>query len=205
MEFGGEAVSKIKHYGLQKEQYSFARGAAASFFDQLKFNAAFQRRGAFVNRRCLTCPDHLAELADISLGDAWHKEYSGDTKGLNLAFVRSPNAQRILDDMQNAKRIFTEKIPSAKALQSQKACLLTKKKLAPTISILKRRSICVPQITGQPQYKTTIKEKMAAWMEIKQIDMAKTYGKWRLLPLAALIMAIIRRLQPKDFPEDETD
>ncbi len=184
-----------------QKKYSFARGSAAKFFDQLRFNAAFQRRGGFVCRRCLTCPDHVAELADISLGDAWHCDYPDKANGLNVAIIRTSSAQQIITNMKSAGRIFTDQIPSSKALYSQKACLLTKKKLTPTIKALQKRAIPVPHIVGQPHYSTGLIEKMAAWLEIKQVELAKDRRKWQLLRIYVLIMAILRRFSPKEFQE----
>jgi len=53
----------------------------------------------FIPKRCLFCPDHTAELADISFGDAWLKEVRKvDSKGTSIIVTRSSTGNKILLD-----------------------------------------------------------------------------------------------------------
>ena len=50
---------------------------------------------AMVPPRCRICPDALAELADISVGDAWLERFEG-SDGVSDLIVRTPAGERLL-------------------------------------------------------------------------------------------------------------
>ena len=49
----------------------------------------------FTPMRCTMCPDQLAELADISLGDAWLPEFRGDKIGTVYIDYSNYNSRRV--------------------------------------------------------------------------------------------------------------
>jgi coenzyme F420 hydrogenase subunit beta len=51
---------------------------------------------ALTPARCRICPDALAELADISVGDAWLDRFTG-SDGVSDLIVRTPAGQRLLE------------------------------------------------------------------------------------------------------------
>jgi coenzyme F420-reducing hydrogenase beta subunit len=53
--------------------------------------------GFFQNGACNFCDDVVAETADISFGDAWVEPYCSDGRGTNVAIVRSPVLQQLVD------------------------------------------------------------------------------------------------------------
>jgi coenzyme F420 hydrogenase subunit beta len=53
---------------------------------------------AIVPPRCRICPDALAELADISIGDAWLDRFEG-SDGVSDLIVRTPAGERLLADL----------------------------------------------------------------------------------------------------------
>lgn len=50
---------------------------------------------AFTPPRCRLCPDGLAELADISAGDAWLERFKGSA-GVSDLIVRTPAGEALL-------------------------------------------------------------------------------------------------------------
>jgi coenzyme F420 hydrogenase subunit beta len=64
---------------------------------------------AIVPPRCRICPDALAELADISVGDAWLKRFEG-SDGVSDLIVRTPAGERLLADLA-ARLELTEASP----------------------------------------------------------------------------------------------
>ena len=62
---------------------------------------------AFTPPRCRLCPDALAELADVSVGDAWLDRFTDDpamTEGVSDLIARSDEGQRLLESL-SASRI----------------------------------------------------------------------------------------------------
>ena len=53
---------------------------------------------ALVPSRCRLCPDALAEMADVSVGDAWLERFTG-SDGVSDVIVRTPAGERLLEDL----------------------------------------------------------------------------------------------------------
>jgi coenzyme F420 hydrogenase subunit beta len=81
----------------------------------------------FTPIRCLTCPDHTAELSDISLGDAWLPELKHDKIGRSIIVTRTKIAEDILSLMSSAGAISVMSVDPSKVKQSQKLLLRFKK------------------------------------------------------------------------------
>lgn len=65
--------------------------------------------GLFKANACDYCDDLLAELADMSLGDAWIKQYIPDGKGNNVVIVRDKFILQIIMDGINKGKLKLEK------------------------------------------------------------------------------------------------
>jgi coenzyme F420 hydrogenase subunit beta len=81
----------------------------------------------FTPPRCLKCPDHTAELADISLGDAWFPELRNDKLGRSVIVARTKIAEEVLSVVSSAKAMSLIKVDSSKVKQSQKLLIRFKK------------------------------------------------------------------------------
>ena len=60
---------------------------------------------ALVPPRCRLCPDALAELADISVGDAWLERFEG-SDGVSDIIVRTPAGERLLADLADRLQLM---------------------------------------------------------------------------------------------------
>jgi len=81
----------------------------------------------FTPIRCIMCPDHTAELSDISLGDAWLPELRCDKIGRSVIVTRTKIAEDILSLMSSTKAISVMAVDPTKVKQSQKLLLKFKK------------------------------------------------------------------------------
>ena len=81
----------------------------------------------FTPTRCLMCPDEAAELADISLGDAWLPELRHDRAGRSIIVTRSKIAEDLLSSMISTKAISAVAVDPAKVKQTQGLNLKYKK------------------------------------------------------------------------------
>jgi len=82
------------------------------------------------------CPDQAAELADISLGDAWLPEFRSEKTGESIIAARTKKGLDILTSANTAGYISLRKVPAQKLEQSQMVNLIFKKKDLPNRLLL---------------------------------------------------------------------
>lgn len=75
--------------------------------------------GLFKNNACDFCDDVTAELADISLGDAWLSPYKNDGKGTNVIVTRSRAAEEFIHQGIESKDLIVEPLAFDCFLHSQ--------------------------------------------------------------------------------------
>ena len=78
-------------------------------------------------KRCRLCIDATGELADISFGDAWEKDYLSSGKKWSFLISRNERASQILNDLQNSKFVHLEGISEEQLIRSQFGNIQTKK------------------------------------------------------------------------------
>src|SRR5699024_11089909 len=76
--------------------------------------------GYFKNNACDFCDDVVAELADISLGDAWIDPYKKDGRGTNIIITRSKLAEKIIKNGIKANELCVDPISKEDTEQSQR-------------------------------------------------------------------------------------
>ncbi len=104
----------------------------------------------FQNIRCLMCPDHTGEFADISIGDAWLKELKGQ-EGWNAVINRTALGKKLLREAQESENISVYEVDPVRVIESQKLPLCDKKiKIFPSVKIAKwcGFSYTIPQYSG---------------------------------------------------------
>ena len=75
--------------------------------------------GFFKYNACEYCDDVLSETADITIGDAWLKEYDEDSKGTNVIIVRNKIIDQLISEAMLEDRLHLESIDENKIIQSQ--------------------------------------------------------------------------------------
>jgi coenzyme F420 hydrogenase subunit beta len=84
---------------------------------------------AYASPRCLICADHLADFADIAVGDAWLPEYiESDDQGTSIIVCRTAKGQALLEEARSAGAIHLSTLPVDKVLQSQPDVLRRKRR-----------------------------------------------------------------------------
>jgi len=95
--------------------------------------------GFFIPKRCTFCSDGLAELADISFGDAWLPDLAFDKVGRSLIICRNEIAEQVLLGLVSQGRARVEKTDASKVVRAQRGLLYQKKKsLTARISLFHR-------------------------------------------------------------------
>jgi coenzyme F420 hydrogenase subunit beta len=83
----------------------------------------------FIPWRCQLCSDGLAELADLSIGDAWLKEISSsNNQGVSMIVIRSQRGDKILNNAIASGVIECKNANKDDAIRSQYKLLLNKKR-----------------------------------------------------------------------------
>lgn len=75
--------------------------------------------GFFKNNACDFCDDVAAELADISLGDAWIDPYNKDGAGTNVIITRSALADQLIREGVESGKLLVESLKEERFIQSQ--------------------------------------------------------------------------------------
>ena len=106
----------------------------------------------FTPMRCTMCPDQAAELADVSLGDAWLPELKSEKSGESLIVVRTKAASDLLALLKREKAIDLRKVQVSKVEQSQFVNLIFKKKdLGARLSTIRKFGVNTPMFHPQPE------------------------------------------------------
>ncbi len=81
----------------------------------------------FWSRRCLLCSDGLAELGDISCGDAWLPELSNDKKGSSIVISRDKIGDDLINKIKYRKNLILNNVDISDVVKSQTGMLCHKR------------------------------------------------------------------------------
>lgn len=95
-------------------------------FSYTRSICAYKNAYFFIEKRCLSCQDQFAELADISFGDVWLKEMKKHKIKYTGCVIRSKKALRMLQRAQRQGDICSVPLSAEKVLISQKRALTFK-------------------------------------------------------------------------------
>ena len=108
----------------------------------------------FTPFRCTMCPDQAAELADVSLGDAWLPEFKSDTSGESLIVIRTKAASDFFAALNLGKAVHMKEVKPSKVVQSQFVNLVFKKKdLGSRLFTLRKFGLSTPRFVPEPRLK----------------------------------------------------
>lgn len=110
----------------------------------------------FTPMRCTMCPDQAAELADVSLGDAWLPEFKRDKSGESIIVVRTKAAHDFLAALSRDKVMQVREVEDSKLAQSQMVNLILKKKdLGSRLSTLHKFGLNTPKFIPKPRIRSS--------------------------------------------------
>lgn len=128
----------------------------------------------FTLNACNFCDDTFAELADITLMDAWLPEYLHDSKGTNLFVVRSFLINEIIKEGIRDGELHVDTISINKVVQSQSGVLEIKRKQLPyRLYIEQKKGLRVPIKRLSPEDNIGFFEKKEIEIKIKMQKKSK--------------------------------
>lgn len=99
----------------------------------------------FTPNACNFCDDVFAELADVTVMDAWLPKYSQESKGTNLVIVRSTMINNLIKSGVDKNQIKAEQIPIDNIIDAQIGVLNIKRtQLAYRLYLAKQKGLLVP-------------------------------------------------------------
>lgn len=105
----------------------------------------------FTPMRCTMCPDQAAELADISLGDAWLPELRHEKRGESILIARTKKGEQFLSLASSANELWLQEVEIRKVEQSQSINIKFKKNdLASRMFLMKLTGKEVPKFNPKP-------------------------------------------------------
>lgn len=117
----------------------------------------------FTPMRCTLCPDGLADLADISFGDAWLPEFRRERDGESILLTRTKEGEELIDLTIKRGDVNLITVGAEKVLQSQRDQILFKKKNLPArIALLRFFRAKIPHFEGIKFLKPCLWDKIAA-------------------------------------------
>lgn len=110
----------------------------------------------FTPMRCTMCPDQAAELADVSLGDAWLPEFRKEKSGESIIVMRTKAASDFFATPDRENAIHLGEVKPSKVAQSQMVNLIFKKKdLGSRLITLHRFGVSTPRFVPEPRIRSS--------------------------------------------------
>lgn len=112
---------RVKDYNSTALDYSYSCEDENAVQYQIKMAKVGDMWGTgfFKNNACDFCDDVAAELADITLGDAWISPYKQDGKGSNVIITRSAVAERLIQEGLSSGDLILDPLEEERFIQSQ--------------------------------------------------------------------------------------
>jgi coenzyme F420 hydrogenase subunit beta len=113
--------------------------------------------------RCQVCADHTGELADIAVGDPWHRPISPGEPGRSIIIVRTERGRQTLRRAVDAGYLEIERVDPAHLSKSQPDLLRTRGAVWGRLLACRALGIAVPRYRGFPMFRTWLTK--LSWRE----------------------------------------
>jgi coenzyme F420 hydrogenase subunit beta len=144
-----EALSKLRYRGM-----GWPGMATMGFKDpgipsvELTYNDSWGFVQKYRPFRCYLCPDLTAELADISVGDAWYHELGENDPGRSLILIRTERGREFFREALLRKYVTAEPAERELIYQSQKNLLGKRQAIWGRLLAMRLLGIPFPKLEG---------------------------------------------------------
>ena len=122
--------------------------------------------------RCLICPDHTGEFADLSVGDPWYRKVNRDEPGRSLVVVRTEQGRAALDAALEQGALAGHRLPLTRLPQSQPGLERTRGAVWARLLTMRLLGLPAPRYRGMPAFRL--------WWKLSLRDkITSTGGTWR--------------------------
>lgn len=142
--------------------------------------------------RCMICPDHTGEFADISVGDPWYQP-TGDDPGRSLVVVRTERGRRLLRSALRADALRLVPVPPDVLPRSQPNLVKTGGAVWGRVRTMRLLGRPAPNYVGMPIARQ--------WRRLSRADkLRSTLGTARRLRARGLLQR--RKVSPWTPPQE---
>ncbi|MDO6810413.1 Coenzyme F420 hydrogenase/dehydrogenase, beta subunit C-terminal domain [Zobellia galactanivorans] len=169
---------RIKDINSTAGDYSFGSKAKNSpDFQTIKMRTVGDMwgTGLFKANACDFCDDVSAELADISLGDAWIRPYVNDGGGTNVIVTRSAIADRIIRDGIEKGKLVIDEIEQSEFVRSQKGSYTHRQDCLP----YRIENSGLKNIPPKREHKKTLSPEVKIIQRLRRKTRQKSLDVWR--------------------------
>ncbi len=133
--------------------------------------------GAWVPLRCRFCPDALAELADVSVGDAWLDRFSG-SPGVSDLIVRTEAGRRLMDEVAPDWLTLTEATPDEMVASQRETYRVKREVMRGRLWLRRKAGRAAPSYPGL-QLEASVSDKLAGVKDLAKEAAYKAAGRLR--------------------------
>lgn len=164
-------------------------GSSASLSYEESWGGILQKHRQW---RCMICPDHTGEFADISVGDPWYQP-TGDDPGRSLVVVRTERGRRLLRAAMCADALRLTPVPADVLPRSQPNLVKTGGAVWGRVTTMRVLGRPAPSYVGLPIARQ--------WWKLSRADkLRSTMGTARRLFVRGLLQR--RKVSPWAPPQD---
>jgi coenzyme F420 hydrogenase subunit beta len=103
--------------------------------------------------RCLICPDHTGEFADLSIGDPWYRRWRLSEPGRSLVVVRTETGRRLLESALAGGAIAGRVLDLDRLPQSQPGLQSTRGAVWGRVLTMRLLGLPAPRFRGMPAFR----------------------------------------------------
>ncbi|QGH68490.1 Coenzyme F420 hydrogenase/dehydrogenase, beta subunit C-terminal domain [Pseudactinotalea sp. HY158] len=103
--------------------------------------------------RCMICPDHTGEFADLSVGDPWYRTVREGEPGRSLVVVRTERGRAALLAALAAGAVAGSPLPMPRLPESQPSLVSTRGAVWARVLTLRLAGVAAPTYRGMPGFR----------------------------------------------------
>lgn len=103
--------------------------------------------------RCLVCPDHTGEFADLSIGDPWYRTIRDGERGRSLVVVRTELGRQLLESALGGGALDGTRLPFERLPESQPSLASTRGAVWGRVLTLRIMALPAPRFRGIPAFR----------------------------------------------------
>jgi coenzyme F420 hydrogenase subunit beta len=107
--------------------------------------------------RCMICPDHTGEFADLSVGDPWYRDIAPGEPGRSLVVVRTERGRRFLAGAMASGAVRLVRVPSTTLVASQPNLLSVRGAVLGRVLTMKVLGLAAPRYRRIPMIRAWLR------------------------------------------------